>query len=112
MKLSKNNSLISEDVFLKGEIKSSSDLHISGRLEGTIEVAASLHVHKNGFVRGNVVANTIILSGSIEGDIKANKIILLKTGRLLGEIEYDLCVIEEGGIVNGNFKNKTTISES
>ncbi|WP_181885427.1 bactofilin family protein [Trinickia dinghuensis] len=54
-----------------------------------------------GGIHGVLRAHTAVIGGTVEGDIFADRVVLLETGVVHGNIEYSTIAIKEGATVNG-----------
>lgn len=54
-----------------------------------------------GGIHGVLRAHTAVIGGTVEGDIFADRVVLLETGVVHGNIEYSTIAIREGATVNG-----------
>src|SRR5262252_8464102 len=80
---------IGQGVVVEGRITSSQDLRIDGRVEGTIEVAGdhALMVGARAEVKANLVAKSILISGTVIGNVTAtDRLDLQATGSVEGDI--------------------------
>src|SRR5437870_9053664 len=73
---------IGQGVVIEGRIASAQDLRIDGRVEGTIEVGDHLLiVGKGAAVKATLVARSILISGTVVGNVTAtDRIDLQATG--------------------------------
>ncbi len=95
-------SLISQGVEIKGEIKSPGSIRIDGMVEGKIFVKGDLIVGDKGFIKGEVKADNLVLAGKIEGNIEAKGRFEIKaTGMMSGEASCGSISIEEGAYLEG-----------
>ena len=94
---------IGQDVVVEGRITSSQDLRIDGRVEGTIEVGDHmLIVGAHAAVKANLAAKSILISGTVIGNITAtDRLDLQATGSVEGDISSPRLVMVEGAVVNG-----------
>ena len=94
---------IGEGVVVEGRIISSQDLRIDGRVEGTIEVGDHvLIVGATAAVKANLVAKSILISGTVIGNITAtDRLDLQSTGSVDGDISSPRLVMVEGAVVKG-----------
>lgn len=103
-------SLISAGMNIKGDIESKSSLRVDGKIDGNIKIQGDLIVGKEGYIKGIIQANNIMLAGRCEGDIEAvNKLVINTSGILHGDVSCQLILIEEGGILDGNCKMHTKL---
>ena len=94
---------IGQGVVVEGRITSSQDLRIDGRVEGTIEVGDHLLiVGKGAAVKANLVARSILISGTVVGNVTAtDRIDLQATGSVEGDINSPRLVMVDGAVVKG-----------
>ncbi len=93
-------SVLGADTAIKGDIAASADLHIDGKVEGDI-VCAGLVQGETSEIIGGVSADTARLAGQVQGSISARDLVILKTARVRGDVEYDALTIEQGAQVDG-----------
>lgn len=85
-----------------GCLTAASDVNISGLLELNIEGDQKVSVTETGYIKGNITAANIIISGKVDGDIYAkNSLILRSTAEIEGSVYAPSLAIEEGAY--GNF---------
>ena len=94
---------IGQGVVVEGRITSSQDLRIDGRVEGTIEVGDHvLMVGARAAVKANLVAKSILISGTVIGNITAtDRLDLQPTASVEGDISSPRLVMVEGAVVKG-----------
>ena len=94
---------IGQGVVVEGRITSSQDLRIDGRVEGTIEVGDHLLiVGKGAAVKANLVARSILISGTVVGNVTATeRLDLQATGSVEGDISSPRLVMVDGAVVKG-----------
>ena len=87
-----------------GEMSGSEDVYVAGEIEGSIELNENeLIVGSSGDVRAQVKARTITVSGHLKGQVRAEeRIEILKTGSLEGDLETAQIVIEDGAVFRGS----------
>lgn len=108
------NSLLGEQSSLKGIFTIDGPLRIDGNFKGKINSSGRVIIGKNGVAECIIIAKIVIIGGTVKGDIYADdKVIVLKTGQIIGNI-YALNVnMEDGVIFNGkcNIIDKNNIKE-
>ena len=94
---------ISQGIRIKGEVTGSEDLYIDGVVEGKLNLAnGSLTIGPNGCVKADVNAREVIVQGRIEGKVSGrDKVQLLGTGQVNGEVQTERLAIEEGATLRG-----------
>jgi cytoskeletal protein CcmA (bactofilin family) len=94
---------IGQGVLVEGRITSSQDLRIDGTVEGTIEVGNHvLIVGASAAVKANLVARSILISGTVIGNVTAtDRVDLQATGSVEGDISSPRLMMVDGAIVKG-----------
>lgn len=96
-------SILGPSIQFKGELSAEEDLIIQGRIEGSIAHKQRLTIGREGVVHANVEAQTVVVEGAVEGDIRAEKSVSVKeTARMTGNIVSPSVTILQGANFNGN----------
>ena len=97
-----NITLLAKGVELQGEIRVDGTVRIDGRLEGDIHTKGQVIVGEDGVVKGTIAAGVLISSGRIKAAVTASeRVQLLKTGILMGEVHTPVFAMEEGAKFQG-----------
>ncbi|MBX3235763.1 MAG: polymer-forming cytoskeletal protein [Nitrospiraceae bacterium] len=97
-----NITLLARGVLLKGEIRVEGTVRIDGRLEGDIQTKGTVVIGEDGVVQGTITAGVIINSGKIKATVTATeRLQLLKTGILIGEVHTPALSMEDGSKFQG-----------
>ncbi|MFN3699079.1 MAG: polymer-forming cytoskeletal protein [Dictyoglomus sp.] len=88
---------------LEGKIVSKASVRVDGRLRGDIEAKDSVIIGKTGYVEGNIKANKVIIIGEVVGNILCKgSLEILSTGKFKGDLKLGGKIsVEEGGILLG-----------
>jgi cytoskeletal protein CcmA (bactofilin family) len=94
---------IGQGVVIEGKITSAQDLRIDGKVDGTIEVGDhGLIIGASAAIKANLVAKSILINGSVVGNITASeRIDLQPTASVVGDITTPRLVMAEGATVRG-----------
>lgn len=95
----RNVSVIGPTLIFKGELSADEDLIIEGQIEGTIahQESKTLTIGKQGRVKADIHASSVIVEGRLVGDIHSNGIVSLsKTSDVTGNIYCGRIAMEEG----------------
>ena len=94
---------IGQAVTVEGKIVSSQDIRIDGRVTGSIEVGQHELVTGPGSeVKANLNARSVIIGGTLEGDVTATERVQVQsTGVLLGDVVAPRLIIQDGGVIRG-----------
>ena len=97
-----NITLLAKGVVLKGEIHVEGTVRIDGCLDGEIQTKGQVIIGEDGLVQGTITAGSVVSSGRIKAKVMANeRVQLMKTATLIGEVLTPLLVIEEGAKLQG-----------
>ena len=102
-----NTTLISRDTTLVGDVHFSGCLEVEGVVQGNIIADAGkdaiVRVVDKGRVEGEVRAPTVVINGTVEGDVFSTKHLeLAPKGRVQGNVHYVLLEMAAGSEVNGS----------
>lgn len=94
---------IGGSIFVKGDVVSTEDLMIDGKVEGTIELGDhGLTIGPGASVTANLAAKTVSISGTLKGNIASTGRVELKsTARVEGDITAPKLVMEDGANLSG-----------
>ena len=93
-------SVLGADTVITGNIAASADLHIDGKVDGDI-TCQSLVQGEGSEITGAIRAESIRISGKVNGTIAAREVVILKTARIEGDVAYDALTIEQGARLEG-----------
>jgi cytoskeletal protein CcmA (bactofilin family) len=97
------NSIVGEGTRFRGELDLNGLLRIDGDYTGTIRTPGKVLVGKNGRAECTIKAGTVVIGGVVKGDIfAAEKVIILSTGMIIGNITCPRLIVEEGVLLDGN----------
>lgn len=95
---------IGKSVVIKGELQGSEDLTIEGQIEGTIELKENvLTIGPNGTIKAQVFAKTIIILGTVHGNVTASEKVDIRDGASVdGDVVSPRVAIAEGAQFHGS----------
>ncbi|MCU0455389.1 MAG: polymer-forming cytoskeletal protein [Bacteroidales bacterium] len=97
--------LISQGTEITGDVKSSGDIRIDGLLTGNLNTKGKVVIGQTGKVNGEVICKNSEVSGTVEGRIVVNQLLILKaSSKIFGDIVTSKLSIEPGAIFSGNCK--------
>ena len=110
----KIGTIIGPGAVFDGNITAPEAIRIDGKLNGNCASLGNLILGTDGEIKGNIIAQNVIISGKVVGDISASgKLELFSTGRLSGNISARSLVIDEDAFFDGRCTMVTnqTLSE-
>lgn len=97
------NAFLGEGTTFKGTLTFEGTVRIDGKLEGEIFTKDTLVVGEGAQVSAAIHAGTLVLSGTVRGNVTAErKVEIHAGGRLYGDIATPSLVIDEGVIFEGS----------
>ena len=95
-------SVLGPTLYFKGDLSAEEDLLIQGRVEGSITHTQRLTVGPQGTVKANIRAQLIIVEGTVDGDLTADKSVFVKeSAKVVGNIFAPTVSILEGASFSG-----------
>jgi cytoskeletal protein CcmA (bactofilin family) len=96
-------SILGPTLYFKGDLSAEEDLLIQGRVEGSVTHTQRLTVGAQGTVKANIKAQLIVVEGTVDGDLHAEKSVFVKdTAKVSGNIVAPSVSIQEGANFTGN----------
>lgn len=96
------DTLIGINTTFEGNIDSEGTVRVDGKLRGDLKVNGDVIVGNDAYIKGNVFANNVHLSGTVEGNIECKSILrILATAKLYGDIRVNSFVADEGAVFQG-----------
>ncbi len=88
---------------IKGEVTSREALVIAGKVEGTINVEGhALTLEPGGRLDANIIAQTIVIAGTVKGSLTAEaRIVVKETASIEGALSAPAISLAEGATVSG-----------
>ena len=102
--------MIGPSIIIKGEVSGGEDLHIQGRVEGTINLTGNqVSVGESGQVCADIQAKHVKIDGEVTGDVSASEnVVISKSGNVRGNIVAPRVTLEDGA----NFKGSIDMDPS
>ena len=98
----KIRTVLGKGTYFNGNLNFKDSLKISGSFIGNINAYGLLIIGEGAIVRADVKAYSVVVSGTIKGDVYAKeKVELLPSGRIYGNIKAKKIKISDGVIFNG-----------
>ena len=94
--------LIATGSTLQGDLTSSGDVRVDGKLKGSVKTQGKLVLGERGVIEGDVHCKNAIIAGELKASINTEELLTLQsTAKLLGEIVAHQLAIEPGAVFTG-----------
>jgi cytoskeletal protein CcmA (bactofilin family) len=98
-------SILSSDLQIKGNVRTTGDIQVEGQIEGDIR-AHLLTVGEGATIKGELVADDVVINGRIVGRVRGLKVRLTSTARVEGDIIHKTIAIESGAHFEGSVQRQ------
>ncbi|WP_127111774.1 bactofilin family protein [Shimia sediminis] len=98
-------SILSSDLHISGNLKTTGDIQVEGTVEGDIR-AHLLTVGESATIKGEVIADDVVVNGRIVGRVRGLKVRLTSTARVEGDIIHKTIAIESGAHFEGSVQRQ------
>ena len=96
------HNIIGKTTVIEGTLRANGNVHISGTIEGTLEVDGRTVVMPGGLIDGEMRTTSAEVGGTIRGVLEvAERLVLKSTAVVDGDIRTDKLVMEDGAMFNG-----------
>jgi len=95
--------VVGREISLSGEISDCDILVVEGTVRASLQQSRRLEIADTGVFEGKVEIDSAEVKGRFEGELTARaRLVIRRTGRVVGRIRYAELEIERGGQISGN----------
>lgn len=103
-------SVLGEGISWQGKIRGQGGVRIEGAFDGEIAIRGLVVIAEKGRVTcENLRAESIIIAGSVKGDLTAQRVEIAKTGRVWGKVVTSSFSTDEGAFLKGEITMEDTV---
>jgi cytoskeletal protein CcmA (bactofilin family) len=96
------DSVLGSGLTWQGILRGSGGVRIEGAYDGEIEVHGIVVIGESGRVTcDQLIAATVVVAGSLKGNIKAYRVEIANTGRVWGDVVTTAFATDEGAFLRG-----------
>lgn len=101
---STKSAVIGPGIEISGDVTASANLDINGKITGSmVKSSHDVDIGESGKVSASISAKLVKIAGEVKGDITGSeKVLILKTGRVLGNIVAPRVQLEDGAQFRGS----------
>lgn len=98
--------ILGNGTVIEGDLHTKGSLRIDGKVKGVIKAEGDLYIGESGILHTQIEARNVIVAGTVNGNIIAiEKIEILPSGNLKGDIQTKIIKIEEGASFTGESRS-------
>lgn len=110
--ITNSSNVIGRGTVLEGNIETSGNIRIEGRVNGNIKSKAKIALGNSCHVDGNITAQNADVEGTVKGRIEISELLVLKaTSTVHGDISTGKLVVEPGAVFNGSCKMGAAVKD-
>jgi len=95
-------SVVASDITITGKIVGAGHVRIAGKFEGDVHIEGDLTIEKGAKLTGSIRAESVAISGEVEGNIdSAKKVELLSSGVINGDVKAGSLTVAAGSRMRG-----------
>lgn len=103
--LSQFSTIIAKGTTITGDIESSGNIRIEGKVIGNVKAKSKIAIGESGLVQGNILAVNAEVAGEVKGIIEISELVCIRpSGVVNGDIIAQKMTVDTGGTLNGSTK--------
>jgi len=99
--VSKIETIIGPNAHFRGDIQSDGGVRIDGIFEGSVDITGNLVIGEGAKIIADIRANNISISGAVKGNVNGNRVEILESGRVWGDLMIKSLLLNEGAYLRG-----------
>lgn len=96
-------SLISNGLSITGDLKCDGEIQVDGEVAGDVD-CLRLIIGERAVIKGELVAETIIIHGEVQGRVCGGEVSLAKSARVIGDVMHQSLSMEAGAHLEGQVR--------
>ncbi|MDA7947002.1 MAG: polymer-forming cytoskeletal protein [Hyphomicrobiaceae bacterium] len=95
-----SESVIADDLHIKGEVTTQGDIELKGTLKGEV-TCRTLLIAEDARVEGKATAEKVVVRGAVDGEIHGIRVTLTSSARVKGELVCKALSVDEEAYFDG-----------
>jgi cytoskeletal protein CcmA (bactofilin family) len=96
------NGVIGTDSTFEGKLHGKGNYKVAGSVVGDCDLQGALMLDKSGSWSGNIIADIVVISGHVDGNVVARKQLeVSRTGHVQGRLTAPVIALENGAVHDG-----------
>jgi cytoskeletal protein CcmA (bactofilin family) len=97
--------IVAEGMRIEGDLKSNGNIRVDGVVSGKIQTALDLMVGSSAQVDADIQATNAIIGGTVKGNVIIKEsLLVMESGKIIGNITCTNLGVKEGAFISGNCK--------
>lgn len=105
----KIETIIGPNCRMTGTLQSDGGIRVEGVFEGNLQTTGNLVISESATVIAEIQAYNVSISGSVKGNVTANKVEITETGKVWGDLSINSLLLHEGAYLKGSTNMSGTI---
>jgi cytoskeletal protein CcmA (bactofilin family) len=98
-----SNTIIGKGTSIEGNVESSDNLRVEGKLKGTIKSKSKIVLGASALIEGDIYARHAEIQGTVKGKIEVTELLILGEGcKVHGDIITNKLEVRDGASFNGD----------
>jgi len=108
----RRDSVLGANTHWEGALQAEGNIRVDGTFIGDISTQGRIIIGEQGNIEGNLIGDAVETAGVVKGNVIARKVVVTRTGRILGDLRLEKMMTEEGGFIQGlvSMEEKVDIS--
>ena len=103
--------IIAANSHWNGTMRSDGSLRVLGRVEGELIAADEIYIAEGASVEARVSAAQVIIAGSVNGTVECtNRLEVLPSGHVVGDVTSTTLIVHEGATVEGDLSMRAPVA--
>lgn len=94
-------SILGAHSVMEGKLESHANIRLDGIFTGSLDITGNVLIGETATITADVNAKNISIAGAVRGNVNGNKVQLLRTARVVGDIRATSLTMEEGAYLDG-----------
>ena len=102
---------IERDKIFRGHMAGTANYLIKGKAVGNCSLQGTLILSKGALWEGNIVADTVVISGTVLGNVTARqKLEVRRDAHIAGKVSSPVIALAEGALIKGGIKEASLVT--
>ena len=107
------STVVGKTLIIKGEIFSTDEILIEGKIQGNISVKNRVVIGREGDVEADIDAREVVIKGKVTGNVKGSqRVEIVPAGTLHGNIQSPRVVIADSGFFEGTIEMRQGVDKT